>query len=277
MHYRELDPGPALRGAVACIWFLDHDAPAGAPPEKILPDGRAELVFNLGTPYCRIEAGAPVVQPRSFLVGQLRRFVEVVPRGAASIVGVRLEPPALHALLGTSLSSLTDRFVPLDELGHPELLELEARLHGARDGHARARVAVEVLEGLLAPMRPVRSATQHVLDRVRRHRGRLDLARLAASASWSLRTLDRRFASEVGLTPKTFARQVRLQHVFKLLARSPRPTWSEIALASGCCDQAHLNREFRAFAGESPAAFLRASHELSDRLTGLADASDRAS
>ena len=56
--------------------------------------------------------------------------------------------------------------------------------------------------------------------------------------------------------------------MFALLNREPRPQWSAIALASGCFDQAHLCREFRAFTGEPPAAFLTSHHELSDHLTG---------
>ena len=50
--------------------------------------------------------------------------------------------------------------------------------------------------------------------------------------------------------------------------------WGEIAVASGCFDQAHLNREFRQLAGEPPEAFLRSEHALSEHLTGLAKGDD---
>jgi hypothetical protein len=37
LRYRELPPRPGVRQAVRCLWFLEDEA--GAPPEKILPDG----------------------------------------------------------------------------------------------------------------------------------------------------------------------------------------------------------------------------------------------
>ena len=182
------------------------------------------------------------------------------------MIGVRFEPTALHRLIGGSMSELTDCTIPLEDLGLPELLELESRLHDARDRPSRVRLVQEQLSKLIPP------AVGHMaeaLELIRNTHGRLDLGRVSRTIGVSARTLDRRFSTEVGLAPKLYSRQVRLQRVFELLSATPRPAWNEIALASGCFDQAHLNREFHAFAGESPAAFLRSRHELSDKLTGL--------
>ena len=267
MRYVELEPPPPVRGPVTCLWVLEQDPEPGAPPETILPDGRAELIFNLGTPYRRLGEDAHALQPRSFVVGQIRRSLEVVPAGPLSMIGVRFQPTALQRLLGGSMSELTDRTVPLADLGRPDLLELEARLQDAPD--ERRRLAL-VNEWLLTAVRPRTSDADAALELIRGTHGRLDLARVAERVGLSHRTLDRRFALGVGLSPKLFSRQVRLQRVFELLSRTPRPCWSDIALASGCFDQAHLNREFRAFAGQSPGEFLRSRHDLSDHLTGLA-------
>lgn len=266
MFYREFEPQVALRNQVTCIWILDHDAGASSGPEKILPDGRAELIFSLGSPYRRVEAQGESEQPTSFVVGQLRRYMEVVPTGRTSMIGVRFEPTALHRLIGGSMSELTDCTVPLEDLGLPELLELEARLHDARDWPSRVSLVQEQLSKLIPP---TIGHMGEALELIRNTHGCLDLGRVARAIGVSARTLDRRFSTEVGLAPKLYSRQVRLQHVFELLSATPRPAWNEIALASGCFDQAHLNREFHAFAGESPTAFLRSRHELSDKLTGL--------
>ena len=272
MLYREIEPPPDLAGHVACLWILDHDPGPEPAREKILPDGRAELIFNLGAPYRRAEPGALGAQPTSFLIGQIRRYLEVVPTGRASMLGVRLQPTSLHGLLGSSMSELTDRTVPVADLSLPALVELEARLHEASGWVERVRRVEEVLRRLLpASPGPLGAA----LDLIRRTHGRLDLGRVSSELGFSARTLDRRFGTEVGLPPKLYSRQVRLQRVFQLLVRTPRPSWSQIALASGCFDQAHLNREFRTFAGQPPAAFLRSRHELSDHLTGLAAGSGR--
>jgi len=265
--YREFEPQGALRSQVACFWILDHRPGADPIPEKILPDGRAELIFNLDRPYRRVDATGETEQPASFVVGQLRRYIEVVPTGRTRMIGVRLQPTALHHLIGGSMSELTDCTVSLQDLGLPDLLDLEARLHDAHDWPTRLDLVEEQLSQLVPHNVGQMGAA---LNLIRGAHGRLDLGRVASAIGVSVRTLDRRFSTEVGLAPKLYSRQVRLQHVFELLSGTPRPAWSEIALASGCFDQAHLNREFHAFAGESPTAFLRSHHELSDKLTGLA-------
>ena len=48
MEYREYSPAPALRPHVACYWTL---AGPGGAPERVLPDGRAELVVHLADPF----------------------------------------------------------------------------------------------------------------------------------------------------------------------------------------------------------------------------------
>ena len=267
MIYREFTPGEPLRGLVHCIWILEHVPDPAPTAEKILPDGRAELIFNLGAPYVRVGPAEATTQPTGFVVGQIRRFLEVVPSGHVSLIGVRFHPTALHRLLGGSMSELTDSSVSLEELGRADLLRLEERLHETSGWEARVRTVEDHLLGCLP------SGRGHIgqaVSLIRRTHGRLDLGEVARGVGISARTLDRRFGDEVGLTPKLFSRQIRFQRVFELLSREPRPSWAAISLASGCFDQAHLNREFRAFAGEPPAAFLRSRHELSDHLTGLA-------
>jgi AraC-like DNA-binding protein len=49
-------------------------------------------------------------------------------------------------------------------------------------------------------------------------------------------------------------------HAGTRLARS-RPRWSQLAAASGYCDQSHLIRDFVAIAGESPTALLARSRD----------------
>jgi AraC-like DNA-binding protein len=263
--YRELQPRAALRGSVDCIWVLEDRPEPGAPAEKILPDGRAELIFDLGSPYRRVNDDA--LQPRGFAVAQIRRYIEVEPTGPVALLGVRFRPTAFHRLVDLPMHELTDRSVALDDLGVPELPELEEQLHDESTWSGRARLVDDVLARLLPEDA---GPTAHAVDLIRETHGRLDLARVAAESGTSTRTLERRFADEVGLPPKLYARQMRLQRILALVGRTPRPSWAEIALASGCFDQAHLVRELRDFTGEPPAAFLRSHHELSDHLTGLA-------
>jgi transcriptional regulator GlxA family with amidase domain len=72
----------------------------------------------------------------------------------------------------------------------------------------------------------------------------------------SRRHLAARFREQVGLPPKTVARIFRFDRAVSMLAQ-PGAGLAGVAVECGYYDQAHLNRDFREFAGTSPAAFAR--------------------
>jgi AraC-like DNA-binding protein len=61
-----------------------------------------------------------------------------------------------------------------------------------------------------------------------------------------------RFRDGVGLPPKAVARVRRFERVTRTLGARSGHAIAEIAYECGYADQAHLNRDFRAFAGTTP-------------------------
>ena len=87
-------------------------------------------------------------------------------------------------------------------------------------------------------------------------RGRTEIAELCRELGWSRRHLAVRFRDEVGLAPKVYARVLRFERAAALLARDGGARFAEIAYQCGYYDQAHLNRDFREFAGTSPSDYV---------------------
>jgi transcriptional regulator GlxA family with amidase domain len=99
---------------------------------------------------------------------------------------------------------------------------------------------------------------------LRRANGNIDIDRVASQCNVTARKLQRLFREHVGLPPKVLARIFRFQHIFRV-AESACPTeWTQVALECGYVDQAHLIRDFRDFAGQTPAALLRAESDLAE-------------
>src|SRR5262249_37935956 len=86
--------------------------------------------------------------------------------------------------------------------------------------------------------------------------GNLRLAPLGRDLGRRREHLIRRFRAEIGMTPKAYANVLRFDRALKL-ARTQAGSWSDIALACGCYDQAHLVRDFQRYAGRAPATLLR--------------------
>ena len=85
----------------------------------------------------------------------------------------------------------------------------------------------------------------------------MPIGRLAAEVGWSHKHLITRFRQQVGLGPKTAARLIRFDGVWRRLDQAgDRPDWGLVAAEAGYADQAHLVREFRQFTGTTPTGFL---------------------
>jgi len=101
------------------------------------------------------------------------------------------------------------------------------------------------------------------------------VAELASAAAWSPRQLEREFRRRVGLTPKSLARILRFQNVLRWRGIRPEWPWADLAAHAGYADQAHLVRDFRAFAGTTPTGIDSRPGELTrhfvapDRLESL--------
>lgn len=83
--------------------------------------------------------------------------------------------------------------------------------------------------------------------------------RVVEESGYSHRRFISLFADAVGLTPKRCARVLRFRRVLAQLAAASRIPLSQIALAAGYSDQAHLNRDFHEMAGMSPTRYLAAA------------------
>ena len=78
----------------------------------------------------------------------------------------------------------------------------------------------------------------------------------ARAVGLSLRRLQVLFAREIGMSPKDYALELRLQAARRLVADSRTPL-SEVALRCGFAAQSALSRAFRSRFGEAPSALRR--------------------
>ena len=83
----------------------------------------------------------------------------------------------------------------------------------------------------------------------------MPIASLAERIGRSRRHLATRFREQVGLPPKTVARIFRFRRALELLGSGSG--FADVAYECGYFDQAHLNRDFRQFAGTSPGELAR--------------------
>jgi transcriptional regulator GlxA family with amidase domain len=78
----------------------------------------------------------------------------------------------------------------------------------------------------------------------------------------SRRQLGRLFQERIGIGPKSLGRLGRFQRALRGLDGNPRSSLASVATRAGYFDQAHMSRDFRLFAGTTPAGYRREVREL---------------
>jgi AraC-like DNA-binding protein len=229
---------PELRGFVDSMSHVE----AMGGRRVFLPDVLARLLLVRGEPGARIEA---------YIVGPRASTLRKDPVRQQALT-VRLAPGAVPALLAIPASEVTGTILPLSAVWRDATWV--DQLAGTS---SRAHQHAIVEEALLSRLRAGGGSAiaPRLLGSLDRH---LD-GRVAGAAKHlgiSERHLRRVFHEAVGLSPKTYARVVRLRRALRL-AQQRSSTWTRVAVDAGYFDQAHMVAEFRQLTGQSPTGLRR--------------------
>lgn len=223
MDYAELPLPPALDGLVASVWTLAASQP-GWVEHEATPDGCIELI--------RRPAGRSAWrrgQPEFFATGLSPHPIRFGFSGDARFIAIKLWPWAWHALGGAPCPGFADDWIALAP-GSP----LAALLEG--DPVANL---VQALAGMAPP--PLAQAIL-ASDSV---------GGIAARTGLPHRQLQRIFARELGMAPRTYLRLLRFRVALRDVQQA-KDSLADTAAARGYADQAHMARDFRDLAGTSP-------------------------
>jgi AraC-like DNA-binding protein len=271
MRYWLVRPDARLRREVRCYFVVEADARRACKEELHLPDGYAEVVFNLGASFDRNALGEPIPcgeMTSSYVIGARSHSVLTRDLGNVKVIGVKLEPRMLHHLIRTPLAELRDSTVTLHDLNDRALLMLERMLADC----ASVEDIVGVLDDFFLRQQQSRGAPhepviEQCVERIRDTHGAMSLTDWTRERRIDPRTLQRKFASGIGMTPKTYARIVRFKHAYhRLITQCARDARADDYLA-GYYDQSHFYKEFRYFTGTSPLALIAARTPASMAVT----------
>ncbi|MGH9872862.1 MAG: DUF6597 domain-containing transcriptional factor [Pyrinomonadaceae bacterium] len=267
MLYREIQPIPALARFVECFWTLEQETSAAAiKPERLLPDGCVELILNFGESFQEHkDDGQTERQPRHLIVGQMTQPILIAPTGAVQLLGIRFHPGGTLPFLRIPMRELTNRVTDLEALSSEFQRNLLRRVE---DTPSLLMKVAKVEEFLVERLHRSKydSRIVRLVMKIVQNGGQVAVDQLATDAGISNRQLERRFQLEVGIGPKLLCRILRFQQIFRAVDRNDEG-WAAVAADCGYYDQAHLIRDFREFARQTPAALFENSSALTESFT----------
>jgi len=251
MKLRECKPMVGLEEFVESVWLLEGPS-HGHEWHRIFPDGSIDLVFGFGDRVLRQTAAGHAVQPRACVIGHMSQPLWLKPTGTWRTAGVRLRPEGAFAILSMNLAELSNSCVPLEGLWGRSGRQIVKQLLDVQVPEEALRLFQGFLLKRVATTRRPHPGTVRAVREILKHRGLVSVSHLARTVGWSERTLERRFAQEVGLSPKLLAQTARFHCLLACVSPERKEKWASLAWDCGFADQAHLAREVHRFSGASP-------------------------
>ncbi len=226
MHYAELPLPAALDGLVAAVWTASiPEGKAEWIEQEAVPDGCIELIRrHAGRSFWRRE------QPALFATGLATVPATLRFGPGARFTAIKLWPWAWHALGGAPCPSFADGWIAIEDPVLASLIDNEAAI---------PKRLVDTFRGIEpSPVSRAVLRSDTVADIARR-------------SGLSHRALQRHFAREIGMPPRSYLRLLRFRSALADV-QATAASLADTAAAQGYADQAHMARDFRDLAGLPP-------------------------
>jgi AraC-like DNA-binding protein len=240
-------PAPPLSECIDILWLSEQYAPPH-PQERLMPSGTMNLVVSWDA-HCNIWTGVSGVQTSAMLLDTSSPF---------NVFGVSFKPGGAFPFLPMPAGELHNLQVPLEAVWTaPQARAVSESLVSACTPAGKfqliERALLGVMRGRYQPHRAVRYGVAALGDASRPR----SVSSIVDDVGMSQRRFIEIFRSEVGVTPKAFARLRRFQHVLGFVEHLTEVDWIDVAQRYGYFDQAHFIHDFREFSGVSPSVYLK--------------------
>ena len=232
----------------------------GVPPALHLglPSPYLTVIFTLDEPLHllqHVDASRPAGYYTAMVGGLHIAPALITHDGAQSGIQVMLDPLGSRAVLGLPAAELAGVDLDAADVLGSAAGRILDQLHCAPSWADRFALLDTVFGGWTTVRDVGHPVVVGAWKTLRHNAGNVPVDRLAVNLDCSTRYLNRLFRSELGFGPKTAGRIIRFDGARRRLARLGG-TVSATAAATGYYDHAHLDREFRQFAGCSPTDWL---------------------
>jgi AraC-like DNA-binding protein len=270
MILRRRIPDPPLSRFVDFLWYY-QDWEGTHSMEQVLPDGAFDLVINLRDGERKLFDRENLARHTGFrggwLSGTHSRYIVIDTVSGASMIGAHFKPGGAASLMGSSAAPFRDQVVELEHIWGAAARELRERLLAAAGPSEGFQVLELFLTQLLKPVGE-NHPRQERIEWATRQFCRQPQIRTVRSAAEVLGISHKHFIAQfeeqVGLTPKLFCRIRRFQQVLAQINLRRSVDWARVAGDCGYFDQAHLVKDFQAFAGLNPSAYRSLSEEYAN-------------
>ncbi|MFW5499975.1 MULTISPECIES: AraC family transcriptional regulator [unclassified Maridesulfovibrio] len=250
-------PRKELQPYVDRYWEWSGRSLSGDALPRILPGTGEELFFHYGEPFTyELDAGVKSVLSLSHVVCLRSKVATFFPSRTAGFISIRFKAGMFRSFCRVSPFEIKDTLTDGVDLFGRRGTELGERIVEAGDFDER----VFLLEDFLIKNMIFASAEDRLIpfaaDRLYYGYSVLNSKSVSESVGLGIRQFQRRFKSEVGVTPKQYMCLSRFHQTVRDCLLGSYESMLNCALAHGYYDQAHFIHDFNNYTGYSPSYLL---------------------
>ncbi len=162
----------------------------------------------------------------------------------------------LPDFLPLPLSELKDQAVSLSELNIKNYSDLYSRIYKANTITQKVLIIEKWLCEFFDPKNHIPHIVDEALAYLEKHNGMKKILSLTQYLDLDKRKVERLFQHQVGLSPKEYSRNIRIEKARNYIKHSDNNSLTNVAYALGYYDQSHFINQFKKVEGITPREYM---------------------
>lgn len=254
MYFKTIHPKSTIALFVKRILVFEGGEKNAFTTIPFFADGYPGIV-NHKTPNGQWIQPHNLKMPSTYLYGQTITPIELKMKGVYKMIVIQLYPFVLKNFFKLNPKKINDdcidmlRFENWDKFHHNLISKTDTSKQ------------IEIMEDYLYQLAVEKNehldfAIAESIQLILQSKQIVQVQEIADKVNLTLRTFQRRFTSEVGLSPKEFIQIIKFQQSLEVLTVKDYHKLSDIVYDLGYADQSHFIRVFKNYTGTSPKKFL---------------------
>ena len=258
MQFQFIKPRGILSQHIRYYWTMESSALETAISERVIPTGNVQLMFHYRKPFVMKGASlAETRQPQSLISGLSNTYFDATTHGETGVIAVVFHATSACHFFKFPLTEIENQCLNLRDIFNNEIRQVEEIICNEVSMNRRIDVIESFLLHRFAPIQSNDiSLIQTAVDVIKKQKGQISAVGLSDKLAITTKSLERKFATLLGQTPKQFIKLIRFQEVILDLSQTHNLDLTDYAYRNGYFDQSHFIKDFKSYTGYTPTEFL---------------------
>lgn len=249
-------PASPINKWVRFIWISEGQN--DTTKSKVLPNGSIELIINFGNKQKTLERDTLNTKNtfRNYWIAGLQQQPIIIQSETdTNLLGIRFLPGGAYPFFKFPVCEMSDSVIEADWLKQ-ELEDLRDKAYNLNDHKTIISIVEQYLKKKYGDTFYTISAVQNAAINIFSIDQRFSVREFVQRSGYSHKHFISLFRDQVGVTPKTLQRIVRLQKIIKTLKHTEKIDWMDIVYRFSYYDHSHLVHDFKKLTWMSPEEYL---------------------